>query len=524
MAKTEQEPERGLAASLYAKLAPDRETFLQRARDCSKYSIPTLIPPAGHASGTKFYTPWQAVAARGVNNLGAKLLMALLPPNSPFFRLEIDEFTEEKLTSNPQMHADVQAGLAKIERAVQTEIETTAIRVTGFELLKHLIVGGNGLVYLPQQGGMKFYPLDRYVVRRDPMGNVLDIVVKEEVSLAVLPEEARSLVEPGDDSGDTPRDHNKNVSIYTHITLKGETWNVYQEAKGQIVPGSRGTYPKDKCAWLPIRFVKIDGENYGRSYVEEYLGDIKSLEGLSQAIVEGSAASAKVLFLVNPNGVTSSSELAEAPNGEFVDGVASDVQALQLQKSGDFRVALETINTITERLEFAFMLNSAIQRNGERVTAEEIRYMAGELEAALGGVYSILSQEFQLPLVNRIMFSMQRRKKLPELPKGTVSPTIVTGMEALGRGNDLTKLDQFISTIMQIPDAASRINWGNYMTRRATALGIDTDGLVKTDQEVQQEQQQQQMQQAMQSGVAPAVQAAGRMMEKGQPDGSQAQT
>lgn len=159
MAKTEQEPERGLAASLYAKLAPDRETFLQRARDCSKYSIPTLIPPAGHASGTKFYTPWQAVAARGVNNLGAKLLMALLPPNSPFFRLEIDEFTEEKLTSNPQMHADVQAGLAKIERAVQTEIETTAIRVTGFELLKHLIVGGNGLVYLPQQGGMKFYPL-----------------------------------------------------------------------------------------------------------------------------------------------------------------------------------------------------------------------------------------------------------------------------------------------------------------------------------------------------------------------------
>lgn len=97
-------------------------------------------------------------------------------------------------------------------------------------------------------------------------------------------------------------------------------------------------------------------------------------------------------------------------------------------------------------------------------------------------------------------------------------------MEALGRGNDLTKLDQFISTIMQIPDAASRINWGNYMTRRATALGIDTDGLVKTDQEVQQEQQQQQMQQAMQSGVAPAVQAAGRMMEKGQPDGSQAQT
>lgn len=48
------------------------------------------------------------------------------------------------------------------------------------------------------------------------------------------------------------------------------------------------------------------------------------------------------------------------------------------------------------------LLNSAVQRNGERVTAEEIRYVAGELEDTLGGVYSLLSQELQLSLIRRV--------------------------------------------------------------------------------------------------------------------------
>jgi hypothetical protein len=87
----------------------------------------------------------------------------------------------------------------------------------------------------------------------------------------------------------------------------------------------------------------------------------------------------------------------------------------------------------------AFLLNSAIQRNAERVTAEEIRYMAQELEAALGGIYSTLSQEFQLPFVTRVMFQMERQKKLPVLPEGLVKPAIITGVEALGRGNDVVR-------------------------------------------------------------------------------------
>ena len=42
---------------------------------------------------------------------------------------------------------------------------------------------------------------------------------------------------------------------------------------------------------------------------------------------------------------------------------------------------------------------------------EEIRYMASQLETALGGVYSLLSQEFQLPLVQLLMKRMSKAKR-----------------------------------------------------------------------------------------------------------------
>lgn len=497
-------------SGMYAKLETDRRTFLDRARECAELTIPSLLPKDGHSSASRLPTPWQGIGARGVNNLASKLLLALLPPNAPFFRLSIDDFTLEELTQQEGMRAKVEEGLNRIERSVMNEIEANAIRVGGFEALKQLLVTGNVLVYLPSEGGVRVFRMDRFVVRRDPMGNILEIITKESVSVQTLDPEVQDLLgaEQAESAG------KDNVDMYTHIYLEGKRWKAYQEVKAIRIPGSEGSYPLDKSPWVPVRFTKIDGENYGRGYVEEYLGDLKSLEGLTQAIVEGSAAAAKVLFLVNPNGVTTKEDLAKSPNGEFVDGVATDVTALQLQKYNDFRVALETVNQINERLSFAFLLNSAVQRSGERVTAEEIRYMANELEAALGGIYSILSQEFQLPLVKRIMFQMERQKRLPTLPEGTVQPVIVTGLEALGRGNDLSKINMFLEAATMVAQLPPEINKSDALTRIGSSLGIDMKGLVKSPEEVQAEMEQQQQMAMMQQAMTPMINQGGALLKQ----------
>jgi len=500
-------------ASRYAHLMTTRESYLRRARDASKLTIPSLIPPEGHSESTVYDTPYQAIGARGVNNLASKLLMALLPPNSPFFRLTIDDFDILEV-AGPEARGQVEEALARIERTGMSEIEALALRVPTFELLKHLIIGGNGLLYMPKKGDVKFFRLDRYVVKRDYMGNVLEIITKESVSPMMLPKQAQEIINNDGDAA-------KNIDLYTCVKRTDKGWYIHQEVMGEVIEGTTGTYPKDKNPFIPLRLNRIDGEDYGRGYVEEYLGDLKSLEALTQAIVEGSAASAKVLFMVAPNGTTKARVLAESPNGAIVQGNAQDVSTLQVNKFNDFRVALETINTITERLSFSFLLNSSVQRNAERVTAEEVRYAAQELESALGGVYSIMSQEFQLPLVKLLLSRLETAGKMPKMPKDTVKPQIVTGIEALGRGQDLNKLAQMLQYLQPLgPEVLQKyMNVGDYIDRLAASLGIDTGGLIKNEEQMQQEQEAQE-QQMMQQQVMGMAEKVAPQVAKGMADAS----
>lgn len=277
------------------------------------------------------------------------------------------------------------------------------------------------------------------------------------------------------------------------------------------IPGSEGTWPLDKTAFLPLRWQKVDGEDYGRGMVEEYIGDLSSLESLSRSVVEVAAAASKVLIFVDEAGVTSRKVVAEAPSGAVVEGNARDITIMQLEKYADFQVASGTADKIEGRLEVAFLLHTP--RQAERVTAEEIRLMAQELEQSLGGVYSILAQELQRPLVIRVIHQMQRERALPALPDGVVSPSIITGMEGLGRNSDLAKLDTLIAGVAQAfgPEAVSQyINVGSYIKRRAAALGVDTDGVVRSEEEIAQQQQQAQMQRMAETLGPPAIQAMSR--------------
>ena len=494
---------KGSAQSLYMQLESDRDPFLRRARDCSILTIPTLIPQEGHSHVTIYPTTFQGLGARGVNHLSASLLMSLLPPNQPFFRLVLDEEAVRALGNAVDYRTEIDKTLSSIERAVMQEIEVMAIRPAIFEALKHLIVGGNALLYLSDDG-LRVFHLDRYVVKRCPMGKVQHIVTKETVAPMMLPDEAKAIVAAH--SG--PGGYDDTCDLYTAICRNDEgKWDVWQEVKGQAIESSRGMYSDDSLPWFALRMNRIDGESYGRGYVEEYIGDLQSMEGLTQAIVEGSAAAAKVLFLVNPNGVTDSEMLARSPNGAIREGMATDVSVLQVQKQADFSIALQTIAQIRERINYAFLLAESTIRNAERVTAEEVRLTTAAVERQLGGIYSILSQEFQLPLINRLMEVMTRKKRMPKVPKQFVKPLIITGVDALGRGNDLAKLDAFLAGIHQTlgPEAVAKyINPGEYLARRAAALGIDIERLIRDEESIANDQNQQ-MQMMMAQKLGPAA-------------------
>jgi hypothetical protein len=100
------------------------------------------------------------------------------------------------------------------------------------------------------------------------------------------------------------------------------------------------------------------------------------------------------------------------------------------------------------------------------------------------------------------------------MPKDSVKPTVVTGIEALGRGQDLNKLASFLQYLQPLgPEViANEMNLGDYIDRLAASLGIDTSGLIKSAEQKAQEQmmQQQMMQQQMleQAGAGALQKAA----------------
>jgi hypothetical protein len=101
---------------------------------------------------------------------------------------------------------------------------------------------------------------------------------------------------------------------------------------------------------------------------------------------------------------------------------------------------------------------------------------------------------------------MRKDGKIGDLPQELVQPAIVTGVDALGRGNDVQKLDELLAGSLQMfgEQALSMVHVGEYLSRKASALGIQTEGLIKTDEEAAEEQNQAMMQQTAQS-VAPQV-------------------
>jgi|TARA_R110001606_G_scaffold399301_2_gene584113 hypothetical protein len=427
------------------------------------------------------------------------------------------------LASLGESQGTAEKALSTIEQRVVGEINSSSIRVQLFEGLKQLVVAGNILLYLPPKAtALRAFRLDRYVCVRDTMGSVLRIIVHETIAAHVLDSNVRDELKLNQSqaSGFDIDNDDQEVQVYTMINRQENgTWEVTQEVEGVSIEASKTTYPKDKSPWLPLRLISVDNEDYGRSYVEEYLGDLKSLEKLTKAIVESSAAAAKLLLFVRPNGTTLKRTVANANNLDVLSGDANDVSTLTIDKQGDFRVTMEVAKEITERLSYAFMLNSAVQRKGERVTAEEIRYMASELENSLGGIYSVLAQELQLPLVTLLMARMQRQRKIPSLPKGMVKPTITSGMEALGRTAELQKLDLFIQSsgaVLGAEEMAKRVNVGEYLKRRAAALQIETEGLLRSEEDIAAEMQQAQAAQLLEKSAPNAINAMAGMAQQAQ--------
>ena len=495
------------ARERYSQLQSGRTQFLDMAVECSELTLPYLVTQDDNSTGKRqLLQPYQSVGAKAVVTLAAKLMLAILPPQTAFFKLQV---RDDKLgqTLDPTMRSELDLSFSKIERLIMDYIAASSDRVVVHQALKHLIVSGNALIFMGKDG-LKHYPLQRYVIERDGNGNIIEIVTKEMVSRKVL----GILPPPTDNPNGEYGDREDDAEVYTCVKMdeSSGSWRWHQEVDDMILDGSQSTAPKNASPWLVLRFNTVDGEDYGRGRVEEFIGDLRSLDGLSQSLVEGASVASKVVFLVSPSATTKPGTLAKAGNGAIIQGRPEDVGVVQVGKTADFATAAQLAATIEKRVLEAFLVMNI--RNAERVTAEEVRLTQLELEQSLGGLFSLLTVEFLVPYLNRTLLILQRSNQIPRLPKDVVRPKIVAGINSLGRGQDNESLTRFIATVAQTlgPEALMKyIDPSEAIKRLAAAQGIDVLNLVRTAEQLEQLKQTTVQDKTNQSLVDQAGQLAG---------------
>lgn len=498
----------------YMELESSRHQFLEIGHRSAVLTIPSVQPREGQ---TRLDLPqnFQSVGARGVNNLASKLQLTLFPSTLSFFRLEVtpaalaDMIGEASPEEQAQVKSEVEASLQLIEKQALSEFDVEGWRPAMAEAMRLLVVTGNALVY-DRPGGMSPTCVDmrQYVVERDPEGRLKTVILRQAIGKEdaenylghplTKSQEASESFYPLSGSQGT---ESNNLELYTgaHRQPDGR-FVMYQEVAGEEVRDTRRVVREKDLPLIPLRFAAVSGESYGRGYVEDYTGDLLVLEQISRALAEAAMVSAKVIFLTRPGSSTKPSVLS-APNGSVRVGDPEDVGTVQAGKGNDLMVAYQQRGDITLALSKAFLLNSSVQRAGERVTGEEIRFVAMELEDALGGVYSQLAETLQRPIVEYVFSRLKRTGKVKGLPP-EVKPVLATGLEAISRNHKATRIQQLLSILQNTvpPDQlADFLRFDQIAADLANALNLEKDQIIRTPEEVDAIQQQRQQQMAVET-------------------------
>lgn len=486
------------AKQRYAALKLARETVLDRARQAASLTIPGMIPDEGQDEHFVSEQPWQSQGAHGVKMLTSRMVMTLFPPNQVFFRLAADPATAKKENANPE---EANLILSEMAGTVHTLMEASNMRQSLSMTVSHLIVAGNFLLHQPERGRPRGYRIDQYVVRRNSQGDFMVIIIEEQKWPSELSEEVRLACQVKQE----PNDKEKPLPVYTVVERQGDKVVQWQEINDIEVPESRGESPAEFTGWIPLRWEEVPGSDYGRSMVTLYAGDLLTMESHAKAMAEIAAIAAKITFLVDASSQTDIEELAQAPNGSFVHGSGDDVTTVQIDKQSDFSITKSHYDGLERRITSAFMIRDF--RDAERVTQEEIRAQAEELEIALGGTYSLLSNELQRPLIQRWLWLAEKQKKIAGMSKTKDAWAIklVTGMDALGRASEATRIRNWLADVIQIPGVAETLNGGQIANRLGLSHGVeDLASLIKSPEQQAAEAEQAQAQQTA-TAVMPQI-------------------
>jgi hypothetical protein len=477
-----------------------RRGFLRRVEGYASVTIPKVCLPEGvDQDSASIQHDWQSVGAQAVNHLLNKLMLAMFSPSQPFFRLEPDDKLLAAMREKGIEEADMRTALVGGEQRAIRLLDQRAIRPKLYETLKHLIITGNVLLDMIDPDNLRVMGLKRYTVKRSVSGRPIEIMIHESVMYDELEDDVKAAVR-----GRTP---DELVDFIRWFKWRDKRWYLTQHVGNEALPEEfNEEWAEDKFPVYPLVWDLADEHNYGTGLVEDYAGDFGTLSTLSEAEVKAAILASDFRWLANPSGITDIRDFKNSSTGDVLAGKKDDLTLVSMMHGGALEALGKSAEKFIRRIGSAFLLGSAVTRDAERVTAEEIRMQAQELETALGGVYSRLSVDLQLPLATWLLKAIK-----VDIGGTSLTPTITTGLAALSRAADAQMLVLFLQDLGGIavlpPDVQVRLKLAEVMTTLAGARGIQSSKYIRPEEEVQADIKRQREQEAAQQQQNEVVKA-----------------
>lgn len=505
----------------------DRIEHLNRARLCASLTKPWIQPPEGWSENEKLPEPFSSLASRGITNLEGRLLLALFPPGVPWFKLKpssrykfdpnVDPEVIQEFTSMLTLHEYIVLGrLERNDGQGKTRTRRAGFRSRMRAAISQLLICGDVLLQLTDRYTIKVHRLDNYVTFRDTSGDVLYHITQEEIDPLSLSKDMLAKCNLDRDKLNLMAIEKRMCKLYTRVSWQweGKRWLIQQEINDHIIVTSQ----EESSPYFSVPFELAPAAHYGIGLCQANIGDIRSMNELTERTLDFAALASKHLFALDHNSQVRPQDLAQ-PTGSVIQarvqsGQIADVGVLRADKLTDFNVVNAVRESIRRDLSAVMLMEGENQPQGERVTAYQVQRVAMELEGALGGVYAPIADSMQVPLIERLLYQLRRDGELPELPQESVEIEAVTGISALSREDDQGKLLQLMQVLAQLgPDSMSRLDMSVLLDLLMRQSGIYEPGLVKTQEDIDaerdaamQQQQQMSMQDKMMDAAGPAIQ------------------
>jgi len=477
---------------------------MERARYCASLTIPSVLPPSGWTEQEQLPQPFSSVSARGVTAMASKMLSALLPLNdSPFFKFE--------MATGLEPDQEIATYLNNLSYQVYNKLSVKNLRESIYQALQHLIITGDVMLIMEDDMSFRIIRLDKYVCRRDVYGDLSELIYLEYEALKGSDDDIGLLWQ----SEAEDHSHQGYKTLYNHAKKVDDKWVLTTQDKDGVTL-NKGEYTVPP--FVVLRWASVPGENYGRSHCEDLIGDIKSLEGFTEGLINGISAANIFWMGIDPTGLTEVDDLAGSASGTFVSARPDDVFTVSpaTTMTPQIQATQSGVDILRNEIGRAFLLDSASIPQGERVTATAVRMIGQELEHVLGGAFSAIARDLMEPVVKRAVFTMlsedeidNRLKEMFNKDGGLLNVEIVTGLQALSRDTDLQKLMQMGEMVRNLPEpAAATFKWEEYGKALITSLGFNPDIWIKSQEEVQMEQMEMASAQAQIQGQAQSQQMA----------------